>query len=159
MGSQCYLGTPHGVVLCVDSYAPNHISGTFWHGYREDGISFSNWDQMVQRMEQFFDDIQFPFPSTTFRTFEKTGNEPQHRQEKKKIMADEEVLRHRGELGSFVVRVQHRQNSSWQGRITWIEEDKTVYFRSIWEMIKLVENALDSVGAENESEEVTWGES
>ena len=73
-------------------------------------------------------------------------------------MADEELLRKRGDLGSFIVRVQHRQNSSWQGRITWIEEDKTVYFRSIWEMIKLVESALDTVDTEKGGVELSWAE-
>ena len=73
-------------------------------------------------------------------------------------MEDEELLKKHGDLGTFIIRVQHRQNSSWQGRITWMEEDKTVYFRSIWEMIKLVESALDSVGAEKEETEVRWTE-
>ena len=73
-------------------------------------------------------------------------------------MADEKLLEKRGDLGTFIVRVQHRQNSSWQGRLTWIEEDKTVYFRSIWEMIKLVESALDTVDSEELMENVSWSE-
>ncbi|MBQ1306809.1 MAG: hypothetical protein IIW22_01930 [Erysipelotrichaceae bacterium] len=48
-----------------------------------------------------------------------------------------------GDLGTFIVRVQHRQNSSWQGRLTWVEENKTVYFRSVWELMKLVNDALE----------------
>ena len=40
-------------------------------------------------------------------------------------MSDEELLRKHGELGTFVVRVQHRENSSWQGRITWMEKNRT----------------------------------
>ncbi|MBR0474217.1 MAG: hypothetical protein IJJ19_04370, partial [Erysipelotrichaceae bacterium] len=48
-----------------------------------------------------------------------------------------------GELGTFIIRVQHRQNSSWQGRITWVEQDKTLYFRSIWEMMKLIDSAME----------------
>lgn len=49
-------------------------------------------------------------------------------------MSDEELLNKHGDLGTFIIRVQHRQNSSWQGRITWMDEDKTVYFRSMWEL-------------------------
>ncbi|MBQ2659031.1 MAG: hypothetical protein IJF87_10755 [Erysipelotrichaceae bacterium] len=48
-----------------------------------------------------------------------------------------------GDLGTFIVRVQHRQNSSWQGRLTWVEENKTVYFRSVWELMKLANDALE----------------
>lgn len=55
-------------------------------------------------------------------------------------MGDEELLRKHGELGSFVVRVQHKQNSSWQGRITWVEKDRTANFRSALELLKLIDS-------------------
>ena len=72
-------------------------------------------------------------------------------------MSDKELLSRHGDLGTFIIRVQHRQNSSWQGRITWMEKNKTVYFRSIWEMIKLVASALDTVSEPEEGpEETSW---
>ena len=71
-------------------------------------------------------------------------------------MKDEQVLSKHGELGTFIVRVQHRQNSSWQGRLTWVEEDKTINFRSIWEMIKLIENAVDTVSEPEDEESQGW---
>ena len=79
--------------------------------------------------------------------------------ERKKVMSDESLLSKHGDMGSFIIRVQHRQNSSWQGRITWMEQDKTVYFRSIWEMIKLIESAVDTVSKpEDEEGEASWFE-
>ncbi|MBR0352883.1 MAG: hypothetical protein IJH53_06725 [Oscillospiraceae bacterium] len=68
-------------------------------------------------------------------------------------MKDEELLSRHGDLGTFIVRVQHRQNSSWQGRITWMEKDKTISFRSIWEMVKLIENAVDTVSVSPDEDE------
>ena len=75
-------------------------------------------------------------------------------------MSDDVLLSKHGDLGTFIVRVQHRQNSSWQGRLTWMEENKTVYFRSIWEMVKLMESALDTVSQpESEADaEPSWFE-
>ena len=73
-------------------------------------------------------------------------------------MKDEALLNRHGDLGTFIVRVQHRQNSSWQGRLTWMEENKTLYFRSIWEMVKLMESALNTVSAPDEDEEPSWFE-
>ena len=60
-------------------------------------------------------------------------------------MNDEELLNMHGDLGTFIIRVQHRQNSSWQGRITWMDQDKTVYFRSALELIKIIDGTLDRV--------------
>ena len=38
-----------------------------------------------------------------------------------------------------------------------MEEDKTVQFRSVWEMIKLIESAVNSVSEpEEEEEEENW---
>ena len=34
-----------------------------------------------------------------------------------------------------------------------MEQDKTISFRSIWEMVKLIENAVDTVCAEEDGEE------
>ena len=47
-----------------------------------------------------------------------------------------------GDLGSFVIRVQHRQHDSWQGKVTWLDEDKTENFRSVLELIHLIDDAL-----------------
>ena len=66
---------------------------------------------------------------------------------KKEMMAivkeDEKLLEKHGDMGTFVIRVQHRQHSSWQGRVTYLEENKSVYFRSVLELIKIIDGALD----------------
>ena len=74
-----------------------------------------------------------------------------------RIMRDDELLSRHGDLGTFIIRVQHRQNSSWQGRITWMNRNRTLYFRSIWEMIKLVASALDTVSEQEDAAlEQSW---
>ena len=59
-----------------------------------------------------------------------------------KVMKDEELLEQHGDKGTFIIRVQQRQHSSWQGLVTWVDEDKTVPFRSALELIKLIDGAL-----------------
>ncbi len=74
-------------------------------------------------------------------------------------MKDEELLSKHGDLGSFIIRVQHRQNSSWQGRVTWMEKDQTMNFRSVLELIKLIESAIDTVSdTETGAAEPEWPE-
>lgn len=74
-------------------------------------------------------------------------------------MKDEELLSKHGDLGSFIIRVQHRQNSSWQGRVTWMEKNQTMNFRSVLELIKLIESAIDSVSDQEEGQaEPEWPE-
>ena len=46
-------------------------------------------------------------------------------------------------IGTFVLKILNRQNSTWQGNITWVEKQKSENFRSALEMLKLIDNALD----------------
>jgi len=157
--TQWYIGTPNGVVMCVNARQGEHCEGFFYHSYKKEGTAFTTIEEMVFALERFFDSINFPHPSTNSRSFGEKARPPQKRQELEKVMSDQELLRKHGDLGSFIIRVQHRQNSSWQGRVTWMEEDKTVRFRSILEMIKLIESALDTVEITDDREEdASWNQ-
>ncbi len=161
--SQWYIGTPNGVVMCVDRRLEHHQPrGRLYHAYSREEEQFDTLEQLLARLEKFYNWINFPYPGTDDRTFIGAGKEgiPHiNPAERTKIMKDEELLSRHGELGTFVIRVQQRQNSSWQGRITWMDRDRTVYFRSVWELIKLIDGALDTVcGQEDCPEEVSWAE-
>ena len=160
--SQIYIGTQNGVVVCVDRLLSGELSGRFFHSYSTEAGTFSNLGHLLFQMETLFNELRFPYPSTNERQFDGTAPkdpavyEPgrrNHEEKREKIMNDEQLLMQHGELGSFIIRVQHRQNSSWQGRITWVEKNQTLYFRSVWEMMKLIETAIDTVAPPEEDEE------
>ena len=44
-----------------------------------------------------------------------------------------------------IVKIINNQNSTWQGSITWVEEQKTQNFRSALEMIKMIDGVLDGI--------------
>ena len=46
--------------------------------------------------------------------------------------------------GTFVVKILNRQNATWQGTVTWMEEQKVQSFRSALELLKMIDGALDS---------------
>lgn len=154
--SQWYIGTPNGVVLCIDHVGKRQFSGRLYHAYSAKGFVITSLEQMLFQLEKFYDSINFPHPTTNNRTFQGETQATNLREERARIMSDEELLSKHGDLGTFIVRVQHRQNSSWQGRITWMDKDKTVYFRSMWEMLKLLASALDTVNGQEEVEELDW---
>ena len=56
------------------------------------------------------------------------------------------------EKGTFIIRVEYCQNNTWQGKITWAEENKKVAFRSTLEMVKLMNEALEKAKKENEQQ-------
>ena len=151
--SQWYIGAVNGVVVCVDRWSDTQVAGRFYHSYSADGELFSSVEQLLFQLEHFFDLLKFPYPSTNERYFQKVRHEAYSDKKKVKVMKDEELLSKHGNLGNFIIRVQHRQNSSWQGRITWMDQNKTLYFRSMWEMVKLIENAVETVSSEENAED------
>ena len=76
------------------------------------------------------------------------------------LATDKELLKMHGDYGTFIIRVQQRQGGTWQGRITWADRNKTVHFRSILEMIKLIEDGIIAEHPELLEEEETphWDE-
>ncbi|MBQ6334647.1 MAG: hypothetical protein IJI46_06230 [Erysipelotrichaceae bacterium] len=155
--SQRYLGIPNAVVLCIDRYTTVY-QGRFYHHFSKDAVIFHNDSEMLLKIEKLYDDMNFPFRGNNERHFIERKQTPM-KEELTRVMEDDEMLEMHGDLGTFIIRVQHRQNSSWQGRITWVEEDKTLYFRSVWEMMKLIEEAMSDKKDEIAEDQIpTWKE-
>ncbi len=154
MGSQQYIGTPNGVVMCINSIQKDRVCGSLYHFYQRESIPFTDLGQALSIMEKLFDSLHFPRPANSDRMFSNRQTDPNRggNTQMEKTVTDQELSGHRGDLGTFIIRVQHRENSSWQGRVTWLEEDRTLNFRSIWELVKLVENAIDTVDDSHEKE-------
>ncbi len=157
--TQWYVGAPNGVVVCIDRDHPGFaLEGRLWHSYSEEPVLFNDLGCMVLWMEDFFDKLNYPHREVNRRAFLPDDTYLLlKREERIKIMSDETLLGKHGDVGTFIVRVQHRQNNSMQGRITWMEQDRTVLFRSAWEMIRLIEEAVRTVAPdENADNEPTW---
>ena len=45
---------------------------------------------------------------------------------------------------TFVVHVISQENATWQGQVTWLDEKETKSFRSLLELIKLMDEAAQS---------------
>lgn len=71
-------------------------------------------------------------------------------------MADSKRSKKHDDMGTFVVRVMQHQNGTWQGKITWVDEDKSMNFRSVWEMVRLMEEGLLSSGELTEEDLPAW---
>lgn len=46
--------------------------------------------------------------------------------------------------GTFVVHVKCCENATWQGDVTWAEQNTKENFRSALELIRLIDGALDT---------------
>lgn len=57
---------------------------------------------------------------------------------------------------TFLIRIHFKQNANWQGTIQWLEQDKTVPFRSVLELMYLLNEAVDKSPGEGELDFRSW---
>ena len=120
-------------LVCVDSYQDGVMQGCLCNPYSE-GESFKSLTQLLVKMESMLDEMQCPQAHTQTRTF--------GRPDRKAPDTEAPQTRERGAAATFQIRIIFRQHASWQGVVTWMETGKEESFRSVLELILLMDSAL-----------------
>ena len=121
--------------VCVDDRQDGRFSGRLYNPYWEGGVPFSSVMEFLTRMEELLDQMQFPQSFAAVRSFQPA---PRPAEESPPEPGAQE-----GKLGTFVVRVIFRQNASWQGSVSWLEGRRDESFRSVLELLMLLNSALE----------------
>lgn len=129
-------GEPYrSIRLCVDSYEHGELKGCYYHRSLEGGSRrFESLSQFLIGAENLADSANFPQAFTAKRSFERPSD-----------MTSGEYAAsgsRTGGLGTFVIRLLFRQHTSWQGTVTWLEGGGEQTFRSVLELIFLIDSAL-----------------
>ncbi len=120
-------------IVCIDSWENDVPAGRFYNPYLPAGKSFVSLMQFLQEMEQVLDQMEFPKSFTAVREFSPVPPLPVE-----EAAAEGRV----GRVATFAVRVLFRQNVSWQGSVTWLEGRQEQSFRSVLELLLLMNNAM-----------------
>lgn len=119
--------------ICVDGYENGVLQGRLLCGeqYAE---SFHSLSRFLLRMEQLLDGRGAPQAYTELRSFSQVPP--------LEGVPAEITPVSRGALATFSLQVLFRQNSSWQGELLWVEKDTRQSFRSVLELVRLLDSAL-----------------
>lgn len=124
-------------VICIDSYHECVPVGRFYNPNYAEGKTFTSmWNLLVQ-MEDMLDSMRFPQSFTAARAF---GSFVEPNGEARPSGKENQE----GKLATFSVRILFRQNASWQGSVAWLEGKREESFRSVLELILLMDSALQS---------------
>lgn len=133
---------PNFINMCIDNINDEELSGRIYHCYSKEPWKFTNILQLIELADDFFDKLEFPQASTSARSFTSIQFSGVDRLDK--VRSPEDFIENRGQKGTFFLNVRYRQNSSWQGSVTWVEEQREQHFRSALELLKLIDGALDN---------------
>ena len=120
--------------VCIDSYDNGVLAGRVYNPMWETGQPFKSFTQFLIMIEQMLDDMGFPQPYNETRNFA-----PAKKWSGEQCISTRDL---RGKRMTFSVQILFRQHASWQGCITWEEEQKMHSFRSVLELVLLMDSAL-----------------
>ena len=137
-------------LICVDSVQNCEPSGFLYNPYMPNRTAFFGYFSFIRVMDGFFDRMQCPQAYQKYRVW-KAGESGERRtkEEVTRFMAEETFRPGKGGKATFTIQVQFRQNATWQGTLAWMENKKVQQFRSVLEMVKLMDKALAESGSSN----------
>lgn len=130
-----WAGENRRMTVCVDSYEEGVLKGRLYNAYQE-MEQFESLIQFLTSVEATLEDQQMPQSYTALRKFSDL------------IPTGEGALPtnslRRGIRATFELQVLFRQHSSWQGILIWRERKMEQSFRSVLELITLMDSALQN---------------
>ena len=123
-------------VVCIDSYDNRVLAGRLYNPYCPDGKEFRSLIEFMLVMERLLDEMNFPQPFDGRRTFQGADARTV-----RWVKSGERSL-DTGKCATFQLRVLFRQNASWQGSVRWVEGQLEESFRSVLELMLLMDGAL-----------------
>lgn len=132
---------PYDMKTClvkVSSYDEKNIKGVLINPYYEQELYFSSLTQLLIMMDELYDTLNFPQRAMENRSFKDNVSGQPETEAFSAISPPENVP----VLASFKISVLFRQNASWQGNIMWLEEKYEAQFRSVLELILIIDSAF-----------------
>jgi len=123
------------ILLKVYSYEDKNIVGALRNVSLEFDERFENLTQMLLGIEKILDSIQFPQANMKARSFSPIGEQKREAQ----ALPDDDD---RKPMATFKLSVLFRQNASWQGDLIWLDQNSEAQFRSVLELVQLLDSVL-----------------
>ena len=122
-------------VVCVDSYVQGVPKGWLFHACLGT-LPFESLSELLIRMEFLLEENGFPQSYTAPRSFGEICREMWPGEISSRMR--------RGNMATFSLQICYRRNASWQGRLLWKERGEEQSFRSVLELVLLLDSALRS---------------
>lgn len=133
MIQQVWAGENRKLTVCVDSYQDGVLKGRLYNAYREMEC-FESLMQFLIKVEAVLEEQQIPQSYTSLRKFSDLFSAEEG--------AVASRLIRRGEKATFEIQILFRQHTSWQGVVIWRDRKMEQSFRSVLEMLLLMDSAL-----------------
>ncbi|MBQ3535103.1 MAG: hypothetical protein IJN18_03185 [Clostridia bacterium] len=125
-------------LIAVDRYHRGEMSGAFYHPVRRESGTFASLIQLLLQMEQSMDQENLPQSFHAPRSFAPYRGF---------LWAGDACRFISGREATFVVNIRFRRNSSWQGEVFYQKDSRPRPFRSVLELIGLMDSLMEGRAA------------
>ena len=141
------------ICACIESDDNADYQGLIYHQYADNPIAFDGMTDFMMKLEELFDEWDFPQRGLAPRVFKKGTRDDIGYKKKKlsdklpiEVISEAKGVRNvqnkKGKLGTFVIQVVYRQDATWQGHVIHQEKNEKIDFVSALELIKIMDRAL-----------------
>ena len=128
-------------LIKVYSYNNKCMQGLISNPFFEKEMVFENVMQLITMIERISDSLFFPQKAMQLRQFSDT--EPATIEDDTAFdFAATVDFSNQYPIATFELEIIFRQNASWQGNIIYAEQNLTSSFRSVLELLKLMDSVL-----------------
>ena len=127
-------------IVCVDGCENSVLSGRIYNPCLPQGDGFRSTIQFLKKMEALLDQMKFPQSFSVNRVFRPSPEI--------KLNGPPDARSKVGKAGTFALKILFRQNASWQGSVVWLEGGREESFRSVLELLLLMDSAVNTTGIE-----------
>jgi len=133
MKTQLFCDPAKIYVVCVDSYDDKVLKGRIYNVLCDSAIVFTSTVDMLVKIESLLDEAKLIQSYSVKRVF--SPNTTNY------SLKSDETLKE-GKIATFSLKLLFRQNASWQGSVLWCEGNSEESFRSVLELLLLMDNAM-----------------
>lgn len=132
---------PHGrnvMTVRVTSYEGRCLKGIMGGAPLEEDVLFTSAIDLLLQLEALMDRTQSSQRNEEPRLFPGAV-----RQDPDRLPVRERT----SAIATFQINVMFRQNATWQGSLFWVDQSMEAHFRSVAELLRLMDSALSAGNA------------
>lgn len=128
-------------LVCIDSYHDGVMTGRLYNSRLGEAETFRSTIGFLTRMEQMLAIEDTPQAFNAVRSFAPVMHP----------IPDPPAATavREGKLATLELHILFRQNASWQGSVCWQNENRIHHFRSVLELLFLIDSALGGISEQS----------
>ena len=119
----------------IFSYTNGNMTGALYNPYFERDLYFESIVQLFLLLDELQNSLSYPQESMRSRQFQKKKDAQE------RCLYNEKIPQ-ATPIATVKMSILFRQNASWQGTVVWTDRTLEAQFRSVWELIQLLDEVL-----------------